>query len=66
MNPEIDSYGIKRWYLDGSLHRIDGPAIEDGTAIEWSDGTKYWYLNGKKHRIDGSAIEYADGGKAIL
>lgn len=21
-------YGTKRWYLDGKLHREDGPAIE--------------------------------------
>jgi len=34
--------GSKEWYLNGKLHREDGPAYED------SDGTKIWYLNGKK------------------
>ena len=29
-----------RWYLDGKLHREDGPAIEN------IDGTKEWYING--------------------
>lgn len=26
--------------LDGSLDRVDGP------AVEWDDGTKYWYSKG--------------------
>jgi hypothetical protein len=43
--------GGKKWYQNGKLHRIDGPAIEEG----W--GTKEWYQNGKLHRIDGPAIE---------
>jgi hypothetical protein len=51
--PEIDSYGNKRYYKDGKLHREDGP------AIEWVNGDKYlfsntftahndWYFNGLK------------------
>ena len=32
--------GGKEWYLNGKLHREDGP------AIEWIDGCKSWYLNG--------------------
>jgi len=47
--------GDKEWYLDGKLHRTDGPAIEK------ANGDKYWYLNGKRHRIDGTAIEFFDG-----
>ena len=47
--------GTKKWYLNGQLHRTDGP------AIEWADGSKFWYLNGKRHREDGPAIEYARG-----
>jgi hypothetical protein len=31
--------GTKRWYLNGELHRVDGP------ACEYSDGYKSWYLN---------------------
>jgi hypothetical protein len=47
--------GSKHWYLNGKLHRVDGP------AVEWSDGTKEWHLNGKLHREDGPAVEYANG-----
>jgi len=32
--------GTKVWWLNGKLHREDGP------AIEWSNGTKEWWLNG--------------------
>jgi len=53
----IDEYGTKHWYLNGKLHRTDGP------AIEYTSGTKHWYLNGKLHRTDGPAIEYTDGHK---
>ena len=35
------SDGSKAWYLNGKLHREDGP------AVEYSNGTKHWYLNGK-------------------
>ena len=39
---ELDeSNGVKCWYLNGDLHREDGPAIEA------ANGTKYWYINGK-------------------
>ena len=47
--------GHKSWYLNGKLHREDGP------AIEYANGDKSWYLNGKRHREDGPAIECADG-----
>ena len=49
--------GTKHWYLNGNLHREDGPACEH------PDGTKYWYLNDKLHREDGPAVERADGTK---
>ena len=29
------------WYLNGNLHREDGP------AVEYTNGSKEWYLNGK-------------------
>jgi hypothetical protein len=54
----VDEDGTKYWYLNGKLHKEDGP------AVEYVDGTKHWCLNGKLHREDGPAIEYADGGKA--
>ena len=52
-----DDDGTKRWYLNGELHREDGPAVER------SNGSKFWYLNGKLHREDGPAREYANGTK---
>jgi hypothetical protein len=47
--------GRKEWFLDGFLHREDGPAIET------SGGTKIWYIQGKRHREDGPAMEYSGG-----
>ena len=49
--------GGKLWYLNGELHREDGP------AREWANGTKIWHLHGKLHREDGPAVEHADGAK---
>ena len=49
--------GEKGWYLNGILHREDGP------AVEYPKGGKSWYLNGKCHREDGPAVEYANGEK---
>ena len=51
------SDGSKQWYLNGELHRTDGPAVER------ADGYKAWWLDGKRHRTDGPAIEWADGSK---
>ena len=36
----VDANNYKYWYLNGKLHREDGP------AIEWADVNKNWYLNG--------------------
>ena len=54
----VSPNGYKRWYLNGQLHRVGGPAVER------ADGTKEWYLNGQLHRTDGPAVEYANGYKA--
>ena len=51
------SIGSKQWWLNGKLHREDGP------ACEWGDGSKCWFLNRNLHREDGPAIEYANGVK---
>ena len=40
----------KHYYINGILHREDGP------AVEYPDGTKYWYKNGKVHRFGGTAV----------
>jgi hypothetical protein len=54
----VKVYGNRtEWYLNGELHREDGP------AIEWASGTKNWFINGKFHREDGPAREWADGTK---
>jgi hypothetical protein len=49
--------GTKKWYLNGKLHREDGP------AVEYPSGSKSWYLNGQRHREGGPAGEYSDGTK---
>jgi hypothetical protein len=51
----VDDQGTKAWYLNGKLHREDGPAIED------ADGNKVWCLHGQLHREDGPAIENING-----
>jgi hypothetical protein len=51
----VYSNGDKYWYLNGKLHREDGPAIDD------ANGHKEWYLNDKPHREDGPAAEYVNG-----
>ena len=43
------------WYLDGKLHRVDGPAIIR------ANGYKEWYLDGKRHRVNGPAITWVNG-----
>jgi hypothetical protein len=50
--------GSKSWYLNGKLHRTDGPAYEG------ANGSKQWYLNGNLHREDGPTWEWADGSKS--
>ena len=54
---EIDRYGNKYWWVDGKLHRLDGP------AIDYTDGYKAWWVDGKLHRLNGPAIERANGNK---
>jgi len=49
--------GDKAWYLNGKLHREDGPAFEG------ANGDKYWWLNGERHREEGPAVEHANSGK---
>lgn len=43
------------WRLDGTIHRVQGP------AVEFPGVYKAWYLNGKRHRDGGPAIEGASG-----
>ena len=61
-NCEIKQYPqyplSKKYYVNGKLHREDGP------AIEYTYGTKEWYMCGKRHRADGPAIEVSGSDKA--
>ena len=50
--------GRQAWYVDGQLHRVDGPAIIG------ADGSQTWYVDGQRHRTDGPAIIGADGRQA--
>ena len=36
---KTNSFGDKHWYLNGKLHREDGP------AVEYANGDKEWWLN---------------------
>ena len=54
---KTNANGDKHWWLNGKLHREDGP------AVEYAGGTKYWYLNGNLHREDGPAVEHTSGFK---
>jgi len=38
---KVYTHGSKCWYLNGKLHREDGPAVER------ADGTTFWWLNGE-------------------
>jgi hypothetical protein len=69
--------GEKYWYLNGNLHREEGPCTEckdchsgnfelcskPGPAAVWANGRKEWYLNGEFHKEDGPAIVCPDGRK---
>jgi len=49
--------GSKEWYVNGQLHRLDGPACEA------ANGYKLWCVGGRIHRLDGPAVEYSNGRK---
>jgi len=52
------SNGDIGYYLNGILHRDDGP------AFIYPNGNMYYYLNGERHREDGPAIIWNDGSLA--
>ena len=55
---QVFDNGNQKWFQNGELHRLDGPAIEH------ANGDKAWYINGERHREDGPAIEYANGDRS--
>jgi|ERR1700691_3788100 len=42
--------GDTEYFLNGSLHREDGP------AVIYPDGSIFYYVNGSLHREDGPAV----------
>ena len=38
---KVHDSGTRSWFVNGQLHREDGP------AIEYADGTRSWYVNGQ-------------------
>jgi hypothetical protein len=51
----VDPDGSEQWWVDGKLHRLDGP------ALNYANGTQEWWVDGKLHRLDGPAFIWADG-----
>jgi hypothetical protein len=47
--------GSQEWYVNGQLHRLDGPARVG------AEGTQEWWVNGKRHRLAGPAYIGANG-----
>lgn len=47
-NPVCDADGTQRWYQDGRLHRLDGPAVLSADGSVWK-----WYKDGMQHRENG-------------
>ena len=52
---KTDYDGTQTWWLNGKLHRDDGP------AMIYKNGTRKWVKDGKLHRDDGPAVVDADG-----
>ena len=52
--------GDEDWYLNGKLHRVDGPALQWMGGVA-AGGHEAWHLNGKRHRVDGPAFQWAGG-----
>jgi hypothetical protein len=50
--------GTQEWWVNGLLHREDGPAV---IRKNLGNLDNQWYLNGQLHRENGPAVEYANG-----
>lgn len=53
----VDDRFIIVHYVNGKIHRDNGPAVKYG------DGSEHYYINNKIHREDGAAIENPSGYK---
>jgi hypothetical protein len=49
--------GTEEWWVNGFLHREDGPAIRYASEGDYFEGGEEWYLNGLMHRTDGPALK---------
>src|SRR3989344_2569779 len=52
---EDGSINVKRWFVRGQLHRVDGPAI----VVYYDNGKvsyQAWYQHGEIHHDDGPAF----------
>ncbi len=45
----IGTTGIQQWWVNGTLHRVGGPATIDNHYSAW-------WVNGKRHRVGGPAF----------
>jgi hypothetical protein len=52
---------LEIWYLDGAVHRKDGPAMVYESGRGWDDKLEEWWLNNEKHRVGGPAVVYEPG-----
>ena len=52
----LEYNNCKSWFLDGMLHREDGPAV-----VMFDSGVNEWWVEGQLHRVDGPAVERFDG-----
>lgn len=53
-NP-VFTAGTRVWRHFGTLHRLNGP------AVEYHDGTVAWFRDGKLHRVGGPAVQLPNG-----
>lgn len=55
----------EKYYFNGNLHKVDGPAM----IIYYNDGKtikeQYWYRFGKLHRLYEPAVQYDNNGNVI-
>lgn len=42
-------YKIEKWYKEGELHRVGGPALQHQSTL-------HWYLEGELHNLEGPAV----------
>jgi len=50
--PAIFGKGYEAWYINGQLHRLDGPSIIN------NDGSTMWYKDNKLHCESGPAASW--------